>query len=114
MYHIYSKIFRKHFPDSLENGKVVRLIFQGQLLRDDSRTLASYGICDQCAVHCHVGNRPYQQQQAYRSTSGQSILTMRRLGRDDQNINTLDLEPDHDTIGNIMTILLHFLIVLFF
>jgi hypothetical protein len=52
---------RKYFSDVLTKGKVVRLIYQGQLLRDDSRSLESYGIRDQCVVHCHVGNRPYAQ-----------------------------------------------------
>ncbi|KAI1729409.1 ubiquitin family domain-containing protein [Ditylenchus destructor] len=54
---------REHFSDSLNNGKVVRLIYQGQLLRDDARSLASYGIHDHCVLHCHIGNRPYAQQQ---------------------------------------------------
>ncbi|KAI1721170.1 ubiquitin family domain-containing protein [Ditylenchus destructor] len=54
---------REHFSDSLTNGKVVRLIYQGQLLRDDARSLASYGIHDHCVLHCHIGNRPYAQQQ---------------------------------------------------
>ena len=50
---------RKYFSDLLTNGKIVRLIYQGQLLRDDTRSLVSYGIHDQCVLHCHVGNRPY-------------------------------------------------------
>lgn len=51
---------RKNFSECLTQGKVVRLIFQGQLLRDDARSLVSYGIHDHCVLHCHVGNRPIQ------------------------------------------------------
>uniref|UniRef100_A0A914DJB3 Ubiquitin-like domain-containing protein n=1 Tax=Acrobeloides nanus TaxID=290746 RepID=A0A914DJB3_9BILA len=53
---------RKYFSDFLMDGKVVRLIYKGQLLRDDSKTLVSYGIHDECVVHCHVGTTPYRQQ----------------------------------------------------
>ncbi|KJH42659.1 ubiquitin family protein [Dictyocaulus viviparus] len=54
-----------HFGDAVAAGRVIRLIYQGQLLREDSRTLASYGLRDGCVVHCHVSNTPY-------STQGQS------------------------------------------
>lgn len=61
---------REHFSDLLTNGKVVRLIYQGQLLRDDSRSLASYGIHDHCVLHCHIGNRPYAQQPGQSTNQG--------------------------------------------
>ncbi|XP_035284260.1 transmembrane and ubiquitin-like domain-containing protein 1 [Anguilla anguilla] len=32
----------------------VRLIYQGQLLRDDAQTLASLNLADNCVLHCHV------------------------------------------------------------
>ncbi|KFD64907.1 hypothetical protein M514_04517 [Trichuris suis] len=50
---------RQNFASDLEEGKVVRLIYRGQLLRDDSRSLASYGLFDNCVVHCHVSRVPY-------------------------------------------------------
>lgn len=59
---ILKLFFRQCFAESMASGKVVRLIFQGQLLRDDARLLTSYGIHDQCVLHCHIGSRPYQQQ----------------------------------------------------
>ncbi|VDO22598.1 unnamed protein product [Haemonchus placei] len=49
-----------HFGDAVAAGRVVRLIYQGQLLREDSRTLASYGLRDGCVVHCHISNTPYR------------------------------------------------------
>lgn len=42
-------------------GKIVRLIYRGQLLRDDTRSLSSYGLHDQCVVHCHISSTPYAQ-----------------------------------------------------
>ncbi|KAK6056600.1 ubiquitin family protein [Cooperia oncophora] len=51
-----------HFGDAVAAGRVVRLIYQGQLLREDSRTLASYGLRDGCVVHCHISNTPYARQ----------------------------------------------------
>ncbi|MFH4974674.1 hypothetical protein AB6A40_001383 [Gnathostoma spinigerum] len=50
---------RRYFNKSIDAGKVVRLIFQGQLLRDDSRSLSSYGLHDQCVLHCHISSTPY-------------------------------------------------------
>ncbi|XP_040211392.1 transmembrane and ubiquitin-like domain-containing protein 1 [Rana temporaria] len=44
-------IKRTHFPG--QEGHV-RLIYQGQLLRDDSRTVASLQLTDGCVVHCHI------------------------------------------------------------
>ncbi|KAG7455358.1 hypothetical protein MATL_G00255850 [Megalops atlanticus] len=32
----------------------VRLIYQGQLLRDDAQTLASLNLADNCVLHCHI------------------------------------------------------------
>ncbi|KAM4705399.1 transmembrane and ubiquitin-like domain-containing protein 1 [Rhinophrynus dorsalis] len=44
-------IKRTHFPGQ-ENH--VRLIFQGQLLRDDSQTVSSLQLRDGCVIHCHI------------------------------------------------------------
>jgi len=51
---------REHFTPAVHEGKVVRLIYRGQLLRDDGRSLASYGLHDNCIVHCHVSTTPYE------------------------------------------------------
>lgn len=50
---------RRYFWESIVAGKVIRLIFRGQLLRDESRSLSSYGLHDQCVLHCHVSSTPY-------------------------------------------------------
>ncbi|KAF1761058.1 hypothetical protein GCK72_009312 [Caenorhabditis remanei] len=46
-----------HFTD-LAN-KVIRLIYRGQLLREDHRTLESYGLHEGCVMHCHISMTPY-------------------------------------------------------
>uniref|UniRef100_A0A914N363 Ubiquitin-like domain-containing protein n=1 Tax=Meloidogyne incognita TaxID=6306 RepID=A0A914N363_MELIC len=48
-----------HFSEELKEGKIIRLIYQGRLLRDDSSTLEFYGLTDSCVLHCHIGTRPY-------------------------------------------------------
>ena len=45
---------RRHFADALNDNKVVRLIFNGQMLRGDRESLHHYGLFDNCVVHCLV------------------------------------------------------------
>ncbi|XP_072173914.1 uncharacterized protein [Diadema setosum] len=45
---------RETFASEIRAGKTVRLISNGQLLTDDSRTLATYGITNQHVIHCQV------------------------------------------------------------
>lgn len=49
---------RQHFESEVNNGRVIRLIYQGQLLRDDGRSLASYGLTPGSVLHCHVSTTP--------------------------------------------------------
>lgn len=67
-----------HFGDAVAAGRVVRLIYQGQLLREDSRTLASYGLKDGCVVHCHISNTPYAKQTRSAVPSVTTSSTLRR------------------------------------
>ncbi|XP_042328162.1 transmembrane and ubiquitin-like domain-containing protein 1 isoform X1 [Sceloporus undulatus] len=47
---------RAHFPGQ---EQLVRLIYQGQLLRDDSQTLAALHLTDHSVLHCHISqHRP--------------------------------------------------------
>ncbi|CAI2348566.1 unnamed protein product [Caenorhabditis sp. 36 PRJEB53466] len=52
-----AKFKMEHFADL--SNKVIRLIFQGQLLRDDNLTLQHYGLQAGSIVHCHISNIPY-------------------------------------------------------
>ncbi|XP_045479722.1 transmembrane and ubiquitin-like domain-containing protein 1 isoform X2 [Harmonia axyridis] len=43
---------RRHFQIELASNKVVKLIFNGQILQRDSDTLQTCGLFDNCVVHC--------------------------------------------------------------
>ncbi|VVC34799.1 Ubiquitin-related domain,Ubiquitin domain [Cinara cedri] len=45
---------RRHFSNELSSDKIIRLIFQGKVLHDDEATLSSYGLHDNCVVHCLI------------------------------------------------------------
>ena len=45
----------------MSQSKVIRLIFRGKLMRDDSLTLEAYGVQDGAVVHCHISSTPYAQ-----------------------------------------------------
>ncbi|VDO46606.1 unnamed protein product, partial [Onchocerca flexuosa] len=65
----------RYFWESILAGKIVRLIYRGQLLRDDTRSLLSYGLHDQCVVHCHVSSTPYAQPSSAPNTSNNIVLS---------------------------------------
>lgn len=52
-----AKFKREHFMDL--SNKVIRLIYQGQLLREESKTLHAYGLQAGSIVHCHISVIPY-------------------------------------------------------
>lgn len=45
---------RRHFSDEISSNKLVRLIFNGQVLQQDTQTLQSCGFFNDCVVHCLV------------------------------------------------------------
>ncbi|XP_046682538.1 transmembrane and ubiquitin-like domain-containing protein 1 [Homalodisca vitripennis] len=45
---------RRHFSIELSADKLVRLIFNGQVLGSDQQTLQACGLYDNCVVHCLV------------------------------------------------------------
>ncbi|GAB6032057.1 hypothetical protein CHUAL_010424 [Chamberlinius hualienensis] len=47
---------QNHFREELANHRVVRLIYNGQLLQGDQETLQYYGLSDNCVVHCHISS----------------------------------------------------------
>lgn len=48
---------RRNFAVEMAARKVIRLIFNGQVLQSDDRTLQNYGLFDNCVVHCLVHNQ---------------------------------------------------------
>lgn len=58
---------RRHFSMELSAQKLVRLIFNGQILQRDDQTLQGCGLYDNCVVHCLV----HAQQNTQRSNAQQ-------------------------------------------
>uniref|UniRef100_A0A0N5BWX0 Ubiquitin-like domain-containing protein n=1 Tax=Strongyloides papillosus TaxID=174720 RepID=A0A0N5BWX0_STREA len=51
--------FKKiHFKDAVNQKKMIRLIFSGQLCRDDNKKLSYYGVKNGSVVHVHISNFP--------------------------------------------------------
>ncbi|XP_072910691.1 transmembrane and ubiquitin-like domain-containing protein 1 [Hemitrygon akajei] len=59
--HTIGHIKRTQFPHQEHQ---VRLIYQGQLLRDDTQTLSSLHITGNCVVHCHISQNATPQSPA--------------------------------------------------
>lgn len=53
-------MFRRHFQPELASNKLVRLIFNGQVLQQDMETLQSCGLFDNCVVHCLIHQKRAQ------------------------------------------------------
>ncbi|XP_056648122.1 transmembrane and ubiquitin-like domain-containing protein 1 [Diorhabda carinulata] len=45
---------KRHFLPELSANKIIRLIFNGQVLQPDSQTLKNCGLFDNCVVHCLI------------------------------------------------------------
>ncbi|XP_044262249.1 transmembrane and ubiquitin-like domain-containing protein 1 [Tribolium madens] len=48
---------KRHFHVELASNKLVRLIFNGQVLQQDTKTLEGCGLFDNCVVHCLIHQR---------------------------------------------------------
>lgn len=90
--------FRRHFGLELAADKLVRLIFNGQVLQSDNETLQGYGLFDNCVVHCLV----HQQ----RSGSGNLAGTNENQSAHDSRTNSngvADAASHRDwDLGNVL------------
>lgn len=79
---------RRHFSLELAADKLVRLIFNGQVLQSDNQTLQGYGLYDNCVVHCLVHNqRSSSNNAAPRNTQQQESAS--NANHPDWNLSTL-------------------------
>ena len=71
---------RRNFSEEISSNKNVRLIFNGQVLRDENSSLRSCGIFDKCVVHCliHQGPAHAQSSPSGRHTHSHSPNTQHR------------------------------------
>uniref|UniRef100_A0A8R1IZJ2 Ubiquitin-like domain-containing protein n=1 Tax=Caenorhabditis japonica TaxID=281687 RepID=A0A8R1IZJ2_CAEJA len=87
---------RNNFTDL--KTKIIRLIFQGQLLRDDFRTLEYYGLQPGSVVHCHISNVPYTGVRQNEYEEAERVPTRRRSQRvqvqDETNENVAEEPAD--------------------
>uniref|UniRef100_A0A8R1IRE9 Ubiquitin-like domain-containing protein n=1 Tax=Caenorhabditis japonica TaxID=281687 RepID=A0A8R1IRE9_CAEJA len=95
-YLILFHIKRNNFTDL--KTKIIRLIFQGQLLRDDFRTLEYYGLQPGSVVHCHISNVPYTGVRQNEYEEAERVPTRRRSQRvevqDETNENVAEEPAD--------------------
>ncbi|KAH9368659.1 hypothetical protein HPB48_004678 [Haemaphysalis longicornis] len=71
---------RRHFAPELAGQRLVRLIYNGGQLRDDSASLSSCGLSDGCVVHVHVSTAPVVQNAAApASSNGEGDLNLGAL-----------------------------------
>lgn len=94
---------RQHFAPVVDEGKAVRLIYRGQMLRDESRSLASYGLHDNCIVHCHVSNVPLPSAAAGGGGSPQNqsrILLAGGIGRNNNAQGSTPATPNANNNTN--------------
>jgi len=87
---------RRNFSEEISSNKIVKLIFNGQVLRDDSSSLRSFGIFDKCVVHCLIHQGPASEQPG----SGQSGPRSQH-----QSINTNTQHRDLDLSAYFIPIL---------
>ncbi|PAV86726.1 hypothetical protein WR25_14168 [Diploscapter pachys] len=111
------KFKKKHFPEDVASGKVIRLIYQGQLLRDESRSLESYGVKEMSVIHVHISNVPYKVENSVRhrnmqvnGDSAQQISSTRGMQPQQQG----DFDPANSSFYVIWAAIFHSLSPFFF
>ncbi|KRT81869.1 Ubiquitin, partial [Oryctes borbonicus] len=86
---------RRHFETEISQNKLVKLIFNGQLLQRDDDSLQSYGFFNNCVVHCLIHQQRVTNEDNTDSSSTGS--SRNRNGRSNQR--------DWD-LGNLFIILI--------
>ena len=70
---MFSFYFSHVFASEIEQRMRIRLIFNGQELRENERSLESYHIFDNCVVHCLLTHMPAPEERAA-SEAAQQLL----------------------------------------
>lgn len=87
--------FRRHFESEISENKLIKLIFNGQMLQRDDDSLQSYGFFNNCVVHCLIHQQRATNDENVDSNSTGSSRS--RSGRSNQR--------DWD-LGNLFIILI--------
>nr|UOA02783.1 transmembrane and ubiquitin-like domain-containing protein 1 [Monochamus saltuarius] len=100
---------KRHFQTELSSNKLVRLIFNGRVLRPDTQTLKSCGLFDNCVVHCLI-----HQKRAHANESGASETTRDGYSFPGSaginNINNNNQNRDWD-LGNFLFAFISFILL---
>ena len=92
---------RRHFADDLAENKTIRLIFNGHVLNGDREPLSSYGLFDNCVVHCVISRN----RQEDPSSQHQAPAGSRETRRDDE-FDGLDLSHlCYPLLGSVLVII---------
>ncbi|CAB3402460.1 unnamed protein product [Caenorhabditis bovis] len=90
------------FGQQKSSQQVVRLIYQGQLLREDNRTLESYGVKDGSILHCHISTTPYASPPTNEIEQGNRRRSYRQSQETRRRNNLFhSLPDDDDTFENL-------------
>ncbi|KAB0802919.1 hypothetical protein PPYR_05105 [Photinus pyralis] len=97
---------RRHFHLEFSTNKLVRLIFNGQVLQPDTETLQSCGLFDNCVVHCLI----HQQRNTHtEGNNNEDSFTSTRNSTNGLPRRNSNQGRDWD-LGNILFVLLSFII----
>lgn len=105
---------KRHFEQELNTNKIVRLIFNGQVLKQDRHTLQSCGLFDNCVVHCLIHqkrpsvNDTQQQQETANPTNAEFFRDNPFIGVTNLNNNNQGIDWD---LGNFLFALVSFILL---
>ncbi|KAK4882925.1 hypothetical protein RN001_006244 [Aquatica leii] len=91
---------RRHFHPEFASNKLVRLIFNGQVLQPDTETLQSCGLFDNCVVHCLI----HQQRNVYNEGNSNDGTFSSRNGNNGLPQTNSNQGRDWD-LGNTLLVL---------
>ncbi|KAF7266891.1 hypothetical protein GWI33_019820 [Rhynchophorus ferrugineus] len=101
----------RHFQTELDSNKIIRLIFNGQVLKQDRQTLQNCGLFDNCVVHCLIHQkRPSvgegQQHQDGTIQNSEFFRDHRYTGVTNNNNQVIDWD-----LGNFLFALISFILL---
>jgi len=82
---------QRNFTEEISENKSVRFIFNGQMLREESNTLRSYGMFDKCVVHCLIAQQPSTPRSSSAPDLQQDHLHNQLQDQDDQDFDISEL-----------------------
>ncbi|XP_050296362.1 transmembrane and ubiquitin-like domain-containing protein 1 [Anthonomus grandis grandis] len=103
----------RHFVDDLRANKEIKLIFNGQILKEDRHNLKSYGLFDNCVVHCLIlpkRNQPNRNQAEESSTENNSQFFVENPFINLRNVNNNNQAADWD-LGDFLFAAVSFILL---